>query len=53
MLEGKKRVKRVSESGVGTERAVRKKGVKNAKNGRKGYPDCYYQNSIAIRSRSR
>ena len=40
----KKRVKRVSKSGVGTER---EKGVKNAKkNGRKGYPNRYYQLSI-------
>ena len=40
--ERKKRVKRVSKSGVGAER---EKGVKNAKNGRKGYPNRYDQNS--------
>ena len=40
---GKKhRVKRVSKSGVGAER---EKGVKAAKNGRKGYPNRYDQNS--------
>ena len=38
----KKRVKRVSKSGVGAER---EKGVKNAKNGRKGYQNRYDQNS--------
>ena len=38
----KKRVKRVSKSRVGAER---EKGVKNAKNGRKGYPNRYGQNS--------
>ena len=43
----KKRVKSVSKSGVGAER---EKGVKNAKNGRKGYPNRYDQNSIAMRS---
>ena len=48
MLEKKKkRVKRVSKSGVGAER---EKGVKNANNGRKGYPNRYDQNSIAMRS---
>ena len=41
----KKRVKRVSKSGVGTERAEREKGVKTAKNGRIGYPNRYDQNS--------
>ena len=36
--------KRVSKPGV-AERAEREKGVKNAKNGRKGYPNRYDQNS--------
>ena len=49
MLEKKKTRnkggKKVSKSGVGAERAEREKGVKNAKNGRKGYPNRYDQNS--------
>ena len=42
ILERKKTVKKVSKSGVGAER---EKGVKNAKNGRKGYPNHSDQNS--------
>ena len=45
--EREKRVKGVSKSGVGAER---EKGVKNAKNGRKGYPNRYMIKILAMRS---
>ena len=55
MLEKKKRVGRVSKSGVVAERAEHEKGVKNAKNGRKGYPNRYDQSysHVSIRGKVR